>query len=34
MKGVVDTQTLAYFAFMIGTFLLLTKTSVESVRWR
>ena len=33
-KGLVDTRTLAYFAFMIGTFLLLTKTAVESVRWR
>jgi ABC-2 type transport system permease protein len=34
MKGLVDTRTLAYFAFMIGTFLLLTKAAVESVRWR
>jgi len=34
MKGLVDTRALAYFGFMIGTFLLLTKTSVESVRWR
>ena len=30
----VDTRSLAYFAFVIGTFLLLTKAAVESVRWR
>jgi ABC-2 type transport system permease protein len=34
MKGLVDTADLAYFAVMIGSFLLLTKTAVESVRWR
>ncbi len=34
MKGLLDTRALAYFAFMIGVFLLLTKASVESVRWR
>lgn len=34
LKGLVDTRSLAYFGFMIGTFLLLTKASVESVRWR
>jgi ABC-2 type transport system permease protein len=34
MKGLVDTRALAYFGFVIGTFLLLTKTAVESVRWR
>ena len=34
MKGLVDTRALAYFAFVIGTFLLLTKAAVESVRWR
>jgi len=34
MKGLVDTRSLAYFVFMIGTFLLLTKAAVESVRWR
>jgi len=34
MKGLVDTRTLAYFGFVIGTFLLLTKAAVESVRWR
>jgi ABC-2 type transport system permease protein len=34
MKGLVDTRSLAYFGFVIGTFLLLTKASVESVRWR
>jgi ABC-2 type transport system permease protein len=34
VKGLVDTRDLAYFAFLIGTFLVLTKASVESVRWR
>jgi ABC-2 type transport system permease protein len=34
VKGLVDTKDLAYFAVMIGSFLVLTKTSVESVRWR
>jgi ABC-2 type transport system permease protein len=34
MTGLVDTRSLVYFAFMIGTFLLLTKAAVESVRWR
>jgi ABC-2 type transport system permease protein len=34
VRGLVDTRALAYFAFMIGVFLLLTKASVESVRWR
>jgi len=34
MKGLLDTRDLAYFAVIIGTFLLLTKASVESVRWR
>jgi len=34
MKGLVDTRSLAYFAFLIGTFLILTKAAVESVRWR
>jgi ABC-2 type transport system permease protein len=34
VRGLVDTRDLAYFAFMIGVFLLLTKTSVESARWR
>ena len=34
VKGLVDTRELAYFAFVIGTFLLLTKAAVESVRWR
>ena len=33
-RGLVDTRSLSYFAFMIAVFLLLTKTSVESVRWR
>jgi len=34
VQGLVDTRDLAYFGFMIGTFLLLAKASVESVRWR
>jgi len=34
LKGLVDTRDLAYFATMIGAFLVLTKASVESVRWR
>ena len=33
-KGLVDTRTLTYFGVLIAGFLLLTKTSVESVRWR
>ena len=34
VKGLVDTADLAYFAVMTGIFLVLTKASVESVRWR
>jgi ABC-2 type transport system permease protein len=34
VKGLVDTRHLAYFAVMIVAFLVLTKTAVESVRWR
>ena len=34
IEGLVDTRALAHFAFMIGTFLVLTKAAVESVRWR
>jgi ABC-2 type transport system permease protein len=34
LKGLVDTADLAYFAVMIGVFLLLAKASIESVRWR
>ncbi len=34
LEGVVDTSDVAYFGVMIGTFLLLTKAAVESVRWR
>ena len=34
LQGLVDTQDLVYFAVIIGSFLLLTKASVESVRWR
>lgn len=33
-RGLIDTRDLAYFAIMIAGFLLLTKTSVESARWR
>jgi ABC-2 type transport system permease protein len=34
LKGLVDTKDLAYFVAIIGSFLLMTKTAVESVRWR
>ena len=34
VKGLVDSSDLAYFALMIGSFLVLTKAAVESVRWR
>ncbi len=34
IKGLMDTADLAYFVVVIGSFLLLTKASVESVRWR
>lgn len=34
IQGLVDTSDLAYFAVMIGSFLLLTNAAVESVRWR
>jgi ABC-2 type transport system permease protein len=34
VKGLVDSADLAYFAVMIGVFLVLTKAAVESVRWR
>jgi len=34
LTGLVDTSGLVYFAVVIGSFLLLTKASVESVRWR
>ena len=34
LKGMVDTADLVYFAVVIGVFLLLTKTIVESARWR
>jgi len=33
-QGLVETRDLVYFAFIVGVFLLLTKASVESVRWR
>jgi len=33
-KGLVDTKDLAFFAVMIAGFLVLTKASIESVRWR
>jgi ABC-2 type transport system permease protein len=32
--GLVDTRALAHFAFTIALWLVLTKTAVESVRWR
>ncbi len=34
LTGLVDTADVAYFAIVTAAFLLLTKTSVESVRWR
>jgi ABC-2 type transport system permease protein len=34
LNGLVDTADLAYFAVMIGSFLVVTKAAVESVRWR
>ena len=34
VKGLVDTRDLAYFGFLIVTSLVLTKTTIESVRWR
>ncbi|MDH3686626.1 MAG: hypothetical protein OEP95_10385, partial [Myxococcales bacterium] len=34
VKGLVDTRDLAYFVFLIATSLVLTKTTIESVRWR
>ena len=34
VKGLIDTTDLAYFAVLIGCFLLLAKAAVESVRWR
>lgn len=34
VEGLIDTRDLAYFGFMIATFLVLAKASVESVRWR
>ena len=33
-SGLVATSDLVYFVVIIGSFLLLTKASVESVRWR
>ena len=34
IQGLVDTADLVYFAVMIGSFLLLTRLTVDSVRWR
>jgi len=34
VMGLVDTKDLAYFAAIVGSFLVLTKAAVESVRWR
>jgi ABC-2 type transport system permease protein len=33
-RGLVNTRGLAYFAFMIGTCLVISKAAIESVRWR
>ena len=34
LTGLVETRDLVYFAVITAIFLLLTKTAVESVRWR
>ena len=34
LTGIIDTADLAYFVIVTAAFLLLTKTAVESVRWR
>jgi hypothetical protein len=34
VMGLVDTKDLVYFGVIVGSFLVLTKTAVESVRWR
>lgn len=34
VAGLLDTADLVYFAVVIGSFLLMTKAAVESVRWR
>jgi len=34
LEGLVNTADLAYFAVVIGTFVLLAKAALESVRWR
>ena len=34
MEGLVDTGDLVYFVVIIGSFLLMTRAAVESVRWR
>jgi ABC-2 type transport system permease protein len=34
LNGLVDTADIGYFAVMIGSFLIITKAIVESVRWR
>jgi len=34
LKGLIDTKDLTYFAVISGSFLLLAKAAVESVRWR
>jgi ABC-2 type transport system permease protein len=33
-EGLIDTADLAYFGVIIGSFLLMTRAAVESVRWR
>jgi ABC-2 type transport system permease protein len=34
MRGVIDTKDLIYFGSLTTLFIILTKQSVESVRWR
>jgi ABC-2 type transport system permease protein len=34
LQGLIDTSDLAYFAVSCGIFLLLSKTVIESARWR
>ena len=34
LSGLIDTADLAYFALVTAAFLLLTRTAVESARWR
>jgi hypothetical protein len=34
LQGLIDTADLAYFVISSGIFLLLSKTVIESARWR